>query len=1032
MRARLVPIFALIMAFLIARSEAGEPEREPLPQPAPGWSIELAARAPQIRNPTSIVVAADGTISLGHAPTENSGRAGGSCRCVLQLNGGMRSVFADRLGTASGLEWIDGTLYVVHPPELSAFRDTDRDGRADERIELVSGLGPMALATQRINDHIAAGVRAGVDGYLYLAVGDKGASRAVGKDGRSIKLAGGGVIRVRPDGTGLEVVSTGERNPRSIALSASGEIFTMCAGDAGKRWPGGLTHHIVDGHYGYPYQFLTAPFRALPLMGGEAGEPGTQGVCDDEDGVPGRYRGSLFVCDWGRQSVVCFEIRRSGGTFAVARQSAVVSKGLVADFHPLALSVTADGTGFWLVDWANDAWHSAGPATGRLYWLTYSGDDRVSPTQRPRGIALHDQIAALDHPALSVRLNAQRSLAGQGEQALGLLIERLHTNEPEPGRLHALWALDAIGGTEARQAVRDSLADPSASVRLQAARSSGIRADRGAADALRALLVDRDPSVRREAAIALGAIGDTRAIAPLLAVLGESDRFAAWSIRTAIRRLGFPDEAAMRAAFLDARRRENALNLADESWSVPVVRALVATLRQTPEPAFRGRIVANLAGQFRKYPEWSGTWWGPDPLAGVRARKTQDWDPEGMNMVLQGLRLGLADQDASVRFQSIVALGEVGPAAAPILCQGMSMESDVRNQALLVEALGAMNDVASVRLLTSLVVDAKRAEPVRAAALDGLARFRGRDIVRARLAVLYDPNAPESLAARALPPLARDGVLPPNDMAGFFESPRALVRAAALMSLNVKKPLPAEIRQLVLARLDDSSAEVRQAAVVAAGVLELREAVPRLILTAGAGQADSDLRTQAISALCMMPDPRAEAIYRQAASDPDPSLRRAGEKALQAIRGQVDPQITLAGGSSARASDIERLRQFALSHLADPRKGEELFFENKDIACGQCHAAAGRGAGTSGPDLSGLASRSDKVQLIRSLLEPSHRVATAHQPVKSLAGTLTPLEFTDLIGFLERLKLPAAERNPRRTVSNPVNDQEAAGKRRSP
>ncbi|MBV8310864.1 MAG: c-type cytochrome, partial [Planctomycetaceae bacterium] len=174
------------------------------------------------------------------------------------------------------------------------------------------------------------------------------------------------------------------------------------------------------------------------------------------------------------------------------------------------------------------------------------------------------------------------------------------------------------------------------------------------------------------------------------------------------------------------------------------------------------------------------------------------------------------------------------------------------------------------------------------------------------------------------------------------------------------------------------------------------------------------------------------AIYRQAASDPDPSLHRAGEKALQAIGGQVDPQITLVGGSSARASDIERLRQFALSHLADPRKGEELFFENKDIACGQCHAAAGRGAGTSGPDLSGLASRSDKVQLIRFLLEPSQRVAAAHQPVKSLAGTLTPLEFTDLIGFLERLKQPAAERNTRRTASVPGNDQESVRNRQSP
>ena len=34
------------------------------------------------------------------------------------------------------------------------------------------------------------------------------------------------MIRVRPDGTGLEVVSTGECNPLSVALSATDEVFT--------------------------------------------------------------------------------------------------------------------------------------------------------------------------------------------------------------------------------------------------------------------------------------------------------------------------------------------------------------------------------------------------------------------------------------------------------------------------------------------------------------------------------------------------------------------------------------------------------------------------------------------------------------------------------------------------------------------------------------------------------------------------------------------------------------------------------------
>ena len=393
MRARLVPIFALIMAFLTARSEAGEPEREPLPQPAPGWSIELAAEAPRICDPTSIVVAADGTIYVGQGPTEKTGSAGPGSGSVLGIKDGKSCVFAEGLGTVSGLEWIDGALYVVHPPELSSFRDTDRKGRADERIELVTGLGPTALATLGINDHIAAGVRAGIDGYLYLAVGDKGVSRAVGKDGRSLKLAGGGVIRVRPDGTGLGVVLTGERNPRSIALSASGEIFTVSAGDAGKRRSGGLTHHIAGGHYGYPYQFLTALSAPAPH-----GRRGRRTGDSRRLLLRGRLARSL-----SRQPVrlrpgpaVCrlFRAPRVRGTFAVARQTAVVSKGLVADFHPLALSVTADGTGFWLVDRANDAWHSAGPATGRLYRLTYSGADRVSPTRRPRGIALHDRTAA--------------------------------------------------------------------------------------------------------------------------------------------------------------------------------------------------------------------------------------------------------------------------------------------------------------------------------------------------------------------------------------------------------------------------------------------------------------------------------------------------------------------------------------------------------------------------------------------------------------------------------------------------------------
>ena len=198
-------------------NRSGNPCRNRRPAGRSSWRPGHPVFA--IRHPSSWLPTARSTSA--RARRRRRGSAGARSGSVLAIKDGKSCVFADGLGTVSGLEWIDGALDVVHPPELSSFRDTDRDGRADERIDLVTGLGPTALATHGINDHIAAGIRAGIDGYLYLAVGDKGVSRAVGKDGRSIKLAGGGVIRVRPDGTALEVVSTGERNPRSIALSAT-------------------------------------------------------------------------------------------------------------------------------------------------------------------------------------------------------------------------------------------------------------------------------------------------------------------------------------------------------------------------------------------------------------------------------------------------------------------------------------------------------------------------------------------------------------------------------------------------------------------------------------------------------------------------------------------------------------------------------------------------------------------------------------------------------------------------------------------
>ncbi|MGC8638340.1 MAG: HEAT repeat domain-containing protein [Isosphaeraceae bacterium] len=986
---------ALLIALIPSATRSGGAEKSSLPQTAAGWTIELVTEGTEIAAPTAIVSAPDGRVYIG----QNSR--------VLALQDGKTIVFTDTLGKVHGLEWADGVLFVAHGSLLSSFRDIDGDGGADRRLDLAGGLTPKRENATSSLDGCMGGIRLGLDGWIYVAVGDQGIPRAGSRGRQTIQLKGGGVIRVTADGSEIEVVSTGERNPRSVALSAAGDVFTFGSGDSSNRWPGGLTHHIPGGHYGYPYQFLTAPFRALPTMAAEAGREAGQGICYSDDGLPARYRGNLFFCDTSRQGVLRYEIRKAGGTYAIARATSLVTRGALADFHPVALTSTADGTGFWIIDRGQGE-----NAPGRLYRLIYTANDRARPAPRPSGDDLATWIAALDHPAFSIRLAAQRRLARKGSAVMPELIRRLRTVQPEIGRLHALWALDAIGTNEACQAIREALQDSSPHLRLQAARNRGMRKDRQAVGKLTPLLADRDPAVRREAAIALGRCGDPDAIAPLLAALADADRFAAWAIRAAIRRLGYPDRAAMASALVDPQRRESALVLADESWSLAVVQALADALRQTPEPAVRGRIVACLAGQYRTYPEWTGAWWGPNPLAGPFPKKTVNWAPEGMETVLQGLRLGFADRDATVRFQTSVALGQLGPAAAPILLAGLAAEPDPGNQAAIVEALGELNDPAAIRQLTKLVTDATRPEPVRAAALDALARFRGPDILCARFSLVYDPKTPAALVARALPSLARDGYLPLNDLAGFLESPSAVVRAAALMSLNVKKAPPPEIKEQVLARLNDSSPQVRQAALLAVGALQMREAVPKLLEIAE--QPDADLRTQAIAALCRMPDRRAVAIYRQASADSDPSLRRAGAQALQVIGGPADTAVVRAATTSLRLADPAALVRFALNHPGDPRAGEGLFFENKSLACGRCHAADGRGQHTPGPDLSGLGARSDRDRIIRSLLVPTAKVAAAHQAVQGSFQAITPLQLADLISFLQELKQgPQASINKR-------------------
>src|SRR2546426_940495 len=262
----------------------------PAPTPPPDWRMELVAQAPEVRHPSVVCVAPDGRVFVAEDPmdisTAHADAKEGRIICVQP--DGRRTVFAEKLHAVFGMQYLEGKLYVLHNPHFSVF--TDDNGVGKDRTELIESLIPNPWALDW-NDHVPANFRLAMDGYFYVAVGDKGIFGAVGRDGKRVDMRGGGVLRLRPDGTELEVYCTGVRNILEVALNDEDEIFTYDNTDE-HDWMGRLTHMVDGGSYGYPYDFVPRRPYTLWMMHDFGGGAATGALCYNEDALPDEYHGT--------------------------------------------------------------------------------------------------------------------------------------------------------------------------------------------------------------------------------------------------------------------------------------------------------------------------------------------------------------------------------------------------------------------------------------------------------------------------------------------------------------------------------------------------------------------------------------------------------------------------------------------------------------------------------------------------------------------------------------------------------------------
>lgn len=262
--------------------------RELVTAPA-GFEVTLFGAPPQIGYPVAISATPTGEVFIAVDEQGSLGRTPGHgkiLRC-LDTDGDGK---ADQVTTFATLEHprgvvaVNGSVWVLNPPLLTVHHDDDGDGVADQHQTLVTGV-TTDLIDKRGGDHTTNGLRLSLDGWIYIAVGDYGIKEARGTDGKTISHRGGGIIRVRPDGTDIEVYASGLRNPFDIAIDPLLNQFTRDNTNDGAGWDVRVSHLFQTSNYGYTQLYANFADETMPPLGQFGGGGGTGALYLDRKSV---------------------------------------------------------------------------------------------------------------------------------------------------------------------------------------------------------------------------------------------------------------------------------------------------------------------------------------------------------------------------------------------------------------------------------------------------------------------------------------------------------------------------------------------------------------------------------------------------------------------------------------------------------------------------------------------------------------------------------------------------------------------------
>lgn len=910
--------------------------------------------------------------------TSKSGRADLAQTVISDFNTEVTDV-------AGGLYYHNQTdeLFLNVAPDLWSLKDTNGDGTMDSKKSLATGFGVHI----GFSGHGFSGAILGPDGRLYSNMGDVGSS-ITDSTGKKWHYPNQGVIvRSEIDGSNFEVFAAGLRNTHEFSFDKFGNlisvdndgdhvgeyerlVYLIDGSDSGWRtnWqlgkykdPKNNTYKVwMDEDY-YKPRFEGQAAHVLPPIApyhaGPAGMTYNPGTALSE-----KWLDHFFVVEFvgspSTAGVNAFTLKPEGASFTLDTDQNVF-RGILAtgiDFGPDGSLYMSDWIEGWSLKQKGRVWKLDTPETTNN---AARKDTQTRLAESFSGYTPQQLAGLLTHADMRVRQKAQLELVKRKatQQLLAVATDSTH----ELARIHALWGLGQLARKDTAQAavLIPFLSDKDAEIRAQAAKLLGDTKAETVTNNLLPLLKDNNLRVQFFAAQALGRLneksGAESVIPPLVAMIAannEKDVYLRQAGAIALARIGnqdalaklatHPSEAVRIAAVVALKRLESpslALFLNDSSEYV-----VTNAARAIGDDNFVTAALPALA-KLLDTPRFTN-----EPLL-RRAINA--------NLYATGTNSSAENSARLVRF-----------------AQQKNIDGVLRAEAINTLSVWAKSsdfDRVTGQYRGAVIHDAANAQQALASAYRNL---------------LADTDS--NFRTAAITAFAEFDVKKANDslLKTLTQDPESSVRIAALKAL--KKFNLSDMSKVTFAALKDKDQSVRMAALSL--LPELNLPIQQVVSMHDLLLQNGTLGEQqaAYTSLSNVKAPEATAIFKQ--------------QLQHLIEGKIAREVQLDLISAAEKTDSAELKQMLANYEAsknakDPldvyresllggnaTEGKNLFRFSNMAQCVRCHMVGVNGARV-GPELTTIASRISRQQMLEALVSPSARIAPGFGRITAVLKT---------------------------------------------